>query len=102
MLHPIDHLDDCNYMHYALQLSIYMYIINKHNPNLKPGKIVLEHIVFKKEGEDKYGNPVYYKDEEGNPCVEKVVTYELPYLKREVISLIKHLGNNPELRNKKK
>lgn len=102
MLHPIDHLDDCNYMHYALQLSIYMYIINKHNPNLKPGKIVLEHIVFKKESEDNYGNPVYYKDEEGNPCVDKVVTYELPYLKREVIAIIKHLSNNPELRNKKK
>jgi hypothetical protein len=102
MLHPIDHLDDCNYMHYALQLSIYMYIINKHNPNLKPGKIVLEHIVFKKEKEDKYGNPVYYKDEDGNPYVEKVVTYELPYLKREVIAIIKHLSNNPELRNKKK
>ena len=36
MLHPISSLDDCNFNHYALQLSIYMYIavINhiKENP----------------------------------------------------------------------
>lgn len=99
---PINHLDDCNYIHYALQLSIYMYIIIKHNPNLKPGKIVLEHIIFKKANEDKYGNPVYLKDDEDNPIVDKVVSYELPYLKKEVISIIKHLNAHPELKIKKK
>jgi len=102
MSSPIDHLDDCNYIHYALQLSIYMFIIIKHNPNLKPGKIMLEHIVFKKNGEDKYGRPIYIRDEEGNPIVDKVVPYELPYLKREVTSIIKHLQNFPEIKLKKK
>lgn len=102
MLEPISHLDDCNYIHYALQLSMYMYMIIKHNPNLLPGKIILEHIVFKKEGEDIYGNPIYLKDTEGNPVVEKVVTYELPYLRKEVMNIIKHLQENPEIRNKKK
>lgn len=102
MSYPIDHLDDCNYMHYALQLSIYMYIIIKHNPNLKPGKIVLEHIIFKKSGDDKFGNPIYVKDDQGNPIVDKVVPYELPYLKKEVTNIIKHLNNNPELKLKKK
>jgi hypothetical protein len=102
MLGPLSHLDDCNYVHYALQLSIYMYIILKHNPNLVPGDIILEHIVFKKESEDIYGNPIYLKDSDGNPVVEKVVTYELPYLKKEVTYIIKHLQDNPEMRNKKK
>lgn len=102
MSHPINHLDDCNYMHYALQLSIYMYIIIKHNPNLNPGKIVLEHIIFKRSGEDKYGNPIYVKDDEGNPVVDKVVPYELPYLKKEVINIIKHLNDNPKLKLTKK
>ena len=39
MLHPVNNLDDCSFNHYALQLSIYMYIILKHNPKLKPGEI---------------------------------------------------------------
>jgi len=102
MLVPINHLDDCNYTHYSLQLSIYMYIMLKHNPNLKPGKIVLEHIIFKKEGEDKYGNPVYAKDQDGNFVVDKIVPYNLPYLKKEVINIIKHMQNNPDFKNKKK
>lgn len=102
MLLPINHLDDCNYTHYSLQLSIYMYIMLKHNPNLKPGKIMLEHIIFKKEGEDKYGNPVYAKDQDGNFIVDKIVPYTLPYLKKEVIGIIKYLQNNPDIKNKKK
>lgn len=102
MLHPIDHLDDCNFIHYAIQLSLYLYIMIKHNPNLKPGKITLEHIIFKKSGVDKYGNPVYEKDSDGNPIVDKVVPYELPYLKKEVTSIIKYLQANPEFKNKKK
>jgi hypothetical protein len=102
MLLPINHLDDCNYTHYSLQLSIYMYIMLKHNPNLKPGKIMLEHIIFKKEGEDKYGNPIYAKDQDGNFIVDKIVPYTLPYLKKEVIGIIKYLQNNPDVKNKKK
>lgn len=102
MLNPIDHLDDCNFIHYAIQLSIYLYIMIKHNPNLKPGKITLEHIIFKKSGVDKYGNPVYEKDSDGNPIVDKVVPYQLPYLKKEVTSIIKYLQANPEFKNKKK
>jgi hypothetical protein len=74
----------------------------KHNPNLKVGKIMLEHIIFKKEGEDKYGNPIYAKDQDGNFVVDKIVPYALPYLKKEVIGIIKYLQNNPDIKNKKK
>ena len=35
MLPPLSHLDDCNFNDYALQLSIYMYMMLKHNYNLE-------------------------------------------------------------------
>lgn len=91
MLEPLTHLDDCNFNHYALQLSVYMYIIIKHNPNLKPGKMILQHIIFKKAGEDEFGNPILEKDENDQPIVQEVVPYEVPYLKEEVLMMIKHI-----------
>jgi hypothetical protein len=87
---PVSHLDDCNFWHYALQLSTYMYIILKHNPKLKPGKLTIHHVLFYTEGTDKFGNPITKLDNQGEPLVKKIVPYDLPYLKTEVINLIKH------------
>ena len=91
MLGPCAHLDDCNFNHYALQLSTYMYMILKHNPRYKPGKLMLHHVIFEKEGEDKFGYPILKKDSNNEPIVKTVVPYEVPYLKTEVINMIKHL-----------
>ena len=91
MLDPLSHLDDCNLNHYALQLSFYMYMIIKHNPKLKPGKMVIEHIVFKEAGKDAYDNRVVLYDQFGEPVVEKIVEYDVPYLKTEVINIINRL-----------
>lgn len=91
MLDPLSHLDDCNLNHYALQLSFYMYMIIKHNPKLKPGKMIIEHIVFKEAGKDAYDNRVVLYDQFGEPVVEKIVEYDVPYLKSEVISIINKL-----------
>jgi len=102
MKHVCSHLDDCNFNHYALQLSIYMYIMLKHNPNLKPGKIVVEHIIFLTDGLDEYGNPIYVYDPNGDPIVEKVVTYNMPYLKKEVQTMIKYIQEHPEILNELK
>jgi hypothetical protein len=88
MLGPCAHLDDCNFNHYALQLSTYMYIILKHNPRLKPGKLVLHHIVFEKEGDDEFGYPIFKTTEDGKPIVKEVIPYEVPYLKTEVRNMI--------------
>ena len=88
MLPPLSHLDDCNFYHYALQLSIYMYIIIKHNPKLKPGRMFLHHIVFEEEGRDEYDNPITKYSPEGDPIVKEVIPIEVPYLKAEVINLI--------------
>ena len=102
MKHVCSHLDDCNYNHYVLQLSIYMYIMLKHNPNLKPGKIVLEHVKFDIEGQDEFGNPVYKFDPNGDPVVLEVIQYDLPYLKKEVQNMIKYIQENPEILNQVK
>ena len=90
MLFPVSHLDDCNFWHYSLQLSTYMYIILKHNPKLKPGKLTIHHVLFYTEGNDSFGNPITKLDENGEPLVKKIVPYDLPYLKDEVVNLIKH------------
>ena len=87
MYKPISHLDDCNLNHYNLQLSIYAYIIKKHNPKLKIGKLVIQHVKFKKVGEDKNGYPIN-EHVNGEPVIEEIKIYELPYLKDEVISMM--------------
>ena len=95
MLDPVSHLDDCNFNHYALQLSIYMYIILKHNPKLKPGRIFIHHITFEQEGEDKYGYPIAAKDSDGNPIVKDVIPMVIPYLVDEVISILHYIKDHP-------
>jgi hypothetical protein len=94
MLDPVNHLDDCNLNHYSLQLSFYMYMIIKHNPRLKPGKMIIEHILFKEAGKDAYDNRVVLYDQFGEPVVDKIVQYEVPYLKTEVINIINKLRDN--------
>jgi hypothetical protein len=91
MLPPIDSLDDCNFNHYALQLSIYMYIILKHNPKLKPGKIFIHHIVFEVEKENEWGYPITKKDVDGEPIVKEVNQILVPYLADEVIAIFHYL-----------
>jgi hypothetical protein len=68
-----------------------MYMILKHNPKLKPGKMVIEHILFEEAGKDAYDNRVVLYDMSGEPVVNSVVEYEVPYLKNEVISIINKL-----------
>jgi hypothetical protein len=94
MFAPVSHLDDCNFNHYALQLSMYMYMIIKHNPLYKPGEMKLHHIIFDEAGKDKYGNPISALDERGNPIVKEIIQYDVPYLKQEVISLINYKKEN--------
>lgn len=98
---PVSNLDDCNFNHYALQLSIYMYIILKHNPKLKPGKIFIHHITFEKEGEDKWGYPISKKDDKGDPIVKEVNILLVPYLIDEVLSIFYFLNDNKDKIRKK-
>lgn len=64
---PVGHLDDCNWTHYCIQTSLYMYMLWKRNKHLKIGKITLNHVIF---------------DEQDNPI--RVVKMNVPYLRSEV------------------
>lgn len=101
LLAPVDSLDDCNFNHYALQLSIYMYIILKHNPKLRPGRIFIHHITFEQEDVDKWGYPVAKLDGNGEPIVKEVVPMAIPYLVDEVISIMHYLHENKHKVKKK-
>lgn len=101
LLTPLHGLDDCNLIHYTLQLSMYLYIILKHNPKLKPGKLILHHVIFEEQDRDKFDNPVYKLDPHGNFIVKEIVPYELPYMKAECITLINWLKDNRHKLKKK-
>lgn len=93
MLNPVSHLDDCNLNHYNLQLSLYMYIILRHNRNLKPGSLTIQHVKFKKVGEDANGYPINERIN-GEPQIEDIDYYNLPYLRDEVVQILQWLNDN--------
>jgi hypothetical protein len=101
MAHPVNNLDDCNFYHYALQLSIYMYIILKHNPKLKPGSIYIHHITFEVDREDQWGYPIAKLDNNGDPIVKEVIPMAIPYLVEEVHAIIHYLHENKQNIKKK-
>lgn len=90
MLAPISHLDDCNFFHYALQLSIYLKLILMKNPDLKPGKLILIHVMFELDGVDQYGFPIA-KIENGFEVVKEIKKYEVPYLEKEAVKCLKKI-----------
>lgn len=94
MKYPVSHLEDCHLYHYQLQLSIYLYIILKHNPTYKPGKLTVHHVTFEESGRDKYDYPITKLDSHGNPIVKDIIPYEMGYLKTEVVSLMYWLQDN--------
>lgn len=88
LLPPFQHLDNCEFNIYALQLSIYCYIITRHNPTINVGKLIIEHVKFVEEALDKYGYPIYAKDSNGDYIVKEVEIIEVPYMKREIVTLL--------------
>jgi hypothetical protein len=96
MYKPVNNLDDCNLMHYNLQLSLYAYIIKKHNPKLKIGKLIIQHVKFKIAAENEHGYPITAENDQGEPIIEELKMYELPYLKDEIRNLVMWLKDNPQ------
>ena len=93
---PISHLDDCHLVHYTLQLSLYLYMILKHNPQFKPGILNIEHIKFKLDSMDEYGFPIYHKNDKGEFVVEEIKNYQVPYMKEEVLAILRDFKNNKD------
>lgn len=96
MQRPIDHLDDCHLVHYTLQLSFYLYMILKHNPQFKPGILNIEHIKFKLDSMDEYGFPIYHIDNNNQFVVEEIKNYKVPYMKEEVLAILQEFKNNKD------
>lgn len=96
MYSPIEHLEDCSYIHHNIQLSLYMYIILRHNPNLESGTLTIEHIKFEEGSRDKYDYPIYKKDENGEFIIREIEEIHMPYLKKEVVSILEWLKYNKE------
>lgn len=64
---PVSYLQDCNWIHYCLQLSIYMFMLEYQG--FIPGTM---HIIH-------YPHPT---EEQPNPTKQR---YEVPYMKKEVV-----------------
>lgn len=98
---PLAHLEDGDIVKYTLQLSLYAYMIWKHNPQFKVGTITIRHIIFEETGKDKYGNPITKLDHQNNPILKEVIPIVVPYYKRESELMIEWLKNNPDKIRKK-
>lgn len=88
LLPPLSHLDDCNYNHYNLQLSIYAYMIKLQNPKLRIGSLIIQHVEFEVEDKDEYGYPIM-KMKGDDYVVKSTKQYKLPYLEKEVKAILK-------------
>jgi hypothetical protein len=96
MLAPMNHMEECEYSHYALQLSLYAYIIQRHNPQLKVRRLGIHHILFEEEGTNRWGYPIHKLDSNGEPIVKDIVYYDIPYLKSEAVTLIEYVKKNKQ------
>jgi ATP-dependent exoDNAse (exonuclease V) beta subunit len=67
-LAPLEHLDDCNYNHYTLQLNVYRYIIEK-NYGLKATELAI--VVFHPNNDSYRKIPIKFKDLE----IEQVMNH---------------------------
>lgn len=73
MFDPISHLEDCNYNHYALQLSTYMYMAETEL-GFKPGSIELILTPWRE--------------------IKEPETIKMPYMKREVELMVEYYMDN--------
>lgn len=68
MLYPLNNLDECNFSHYSLQLSLYAWMINRWHPEWSVGNLKLIHFDH----------------------TNKMTIYDVPYLKTEVEKMLKY------------
>ena len=68
MHYPLNNIQDSNYWHYTLQLSLYAWIIEKNNPHMKCKGLYLLH----------------------HDHQDKKTTYKLDYLKNDVVRMLVH------------
>lgn len=77
MKFPLDNIQDCNFYHYTLQLSLYAYLLQKINPKFKIKKLAIIHF-----------------DHNGNET-----EYECQYLKEDVERLLVHYRRDQKIKS---
>ena len=80
MKYPLNNIQDCNYWHYAMQLSTYAWMMQQLNPEYEIEDLVLVHF-----------------DHEGHMTV-----YHMPYLKKEVGLMLRYFKKKTILDESKK
>lgn len=73
---PISHMDFCNYIEYNLQLSLYMRLILDNNKTLHFGSLTILHTI--------------HNEDTLEPLTD--VVYDVPYLRKEVETLLKTIN----------
>jgi hypothetical protein len=91
MLPPYEHIQDCNWQHYQLQLSLYLWVILQNNPELLPGNIVINHVQFEIESTDQFGFPRILMGSDGYPVVKSTTKHPVTYMPREIENGIDYL-----------
>jgi hypothetical protein len=69
--YPVNHLDDCKFNLYQLQVNMYMYFLLQQNRNFKMGDMEIHHILF---------------DERDEP--QETIVYKVANLQKEVRSML--------------
>lgn len=83
MKFPLHGLDDCNFYHYALQLSTYAWLLQQKNPEFVVKDLIINH--FGPNGDNKLHHVPYLKDEVGKMVrhYERVLTQKMKYAEIE-------------------
>lgn len=76
MKFPLDNIQDCNFYHYTLQLSLYAYLLQKINPKFKIKKLIIVHF-----------------DHNGNET-----EYQCEYLKEDVARMLLHYRRDQKIK----
>lgn len=85
MKYPLNHLDDCNYSHYSLQLSTYAWMLQQINPDFVIKDLILNHY-------DHNGNNTLYHCEYLKKDVERMLYhYKTELLKNQMRSKRKRI-----------
>ena len=87
---PLNHIMDCNFMKYSLQLSMYAFFLEKYN--FTPRNLTINHLVIKKwEDEPPITEPKYNINFENSKYyVADEVLYPVKYMKKEVKALLQY------------
>lgn len=77
MKYPLNTLDDCNFMHYTMQLSTYAWMIEQLNPDYR----VVDLIILHRDHSDK--ETIYHLDYKKDEVIKMLKYYKKQILKEE-------------------